>query len=663
MTSVFLVLLGAGLVAASGVPALFTSSRSAAGQRVSVAVLVSGAALGLAGTVWALASPGDVDVSLAWALPIGAFSVSVDPLSAFFLFPAFLVPALGAVYGLSYWKQAEHPENGRKLGFFYGLLSGGMAMVVISRDAVLFLIAWEIMALSAYFAATAENDKEEVRKAGWVYLVATHAGTLVLIAMFGLWRSSTGGFALLNSPGLAPGVAGAIFILALIGFGFKAGFMPLHVWLPGAHANAPSHVSALMSGVMLKMGVYGIIRMTGLLDAAEPWWGFVLLSVGAVSAVFGIAFACGQSDMKRMLAYSSIENLGIIAMGIGLALLGMAYDRPELMLLGMGGALLHVWNHGLFKSLLFLGSGAIIHAAGTRDIDLMGGLGKKMPKAALLFAVGVIAICALPPLNGFAGEWLLYLGLFRTLDPANTTGLALAGSAAAALALTGALAVAGFVKLYGAIFLGEPRSDSSSRAHDPGRSMLGPMAVLAIGCCAIGLAPALAAPLLERALRVWAPPIDETISISTFAPLGWISVAGAILIAFLAALFLWRRSVDRKKTAVAAGTWDCGYARPTARMQYTGSSLSQSLVRMFSFALWPRTRFSKPRSAFPGKAEFETRTPDAVLERLVLPVFDFFERLLQRLRVFQQGQTYLYVLYVAVITIALFVFNGMGAGL
>jgi len=286
-----------------------------------------------------------------------------------------------------------------------------------------------------------------------------------------------------------------------------------------------------------------------------------------------------------------------------------------------------------------------------------------MPKAAALFAVGAVAICALPPLNGFAGEWLLSLGLFRTLDPANTTGLALAGSAAAALALTGALAVVVFVKLYGSIFSGEPRSESAGRAQDPGRGMLMPMAALAFGCCAIGLAPALVAPLLERTLRAWAPPIDETISISTFAPLGWISVAGAALVLLVAALVLWRRAADRKKEAPAAGTWDCGYARPTARMQYTGSSLSQSVVRMFSFALRPRTRFTAPRSAFPEKAEFETRTPDAVLERIVLPVFDFFERLLSRMRVFQQGQTYLYVLYVLVITIALFVFNGTGAGL
>lgn len=663
MSSVFLVLLGAGLVAMSGFPALLMSSRSAAGQRASVALLVSGSAIGLAGAAWALASPEAADFAMGWALPIGAFSVSVDPLSAFFLFPAFLVPAIGAVYGLSYWKQAEHPENGRRLGFFYGLLSGGMATVIVARDAVLFLIAWEIMALSAYFAATAESDKAEVRKAGWIYLVATHAGTLALIAMFGLWRGATGSFALLNSPGLAPGAAGAIFILALVGFGFKAGFMPLHVWLPGAHANAPSHVSALMSGAMLKLGVYGIVRMTGLMDSAEPWWGFTLLAVGALSAVLGIAFACGQSDMKRMLAYSSIENLGIIAMGIGLALLGAAYDRPELMLLGMGGALLHVWNHGLFKSLLFLGSGAVIHAAGTRDVDLMGGLGKKMPKAAFLFAVGAVAICALPPLNGFSGEWLLYLGLFRALDPANTTGLALAGSAAAALALAGALALAAFVKLYGSVFLGEARSESSGHVREPGKAMLVPMGALAFGCFAIGLAPALAAPLAERALRAWAPPIDEAISISTFAPLGWISLAGAGLAAILGALFLWRRSAGRKRAAAEAGTWDCGYARPTARMQYTGSSLSQSVVKMFSFALWPRTRISKPSSAFPDEAAFESRVPDAALERIVLPVFDFFERLLARLRFFQQGQTYLYVLYVALITIALFLFNGTGAGL
>ena len=293
-------------------------------------------------------------------------------------------------------------------------------------------------------------------------------------------------------------------MLALIGFGFKAGLMPLHVWLPGAHANAPSHVSAVMSGVMLKMGVYGIVRMTALLPVTAVWWGGTLLAVGAITGVAGIAFAIGQHDLKRLLAYSSIENIGIIAMGLGLALLGRSQNRPDWVMLGLGGALLHVWNHGLFKSLLFFNAGAIIHAAHTRDMDRMGGLAKRMPRAMALFVVGAVAICALPPLNGFASEWLLYIGLFRTLGLGGEPGFPAAAMAAVSLAMIGALAVACFVKLFGTVFLGSPRGETADHAHDPSASMMIPMIVLAAGCVCIGLFPMIATGLLENAVRTWA---------------------------------------------------------------------------------------------------------------------------------------------------------------
>ena len=311
------------------------------------------------------------------------------------------------------------------------------------------------MAMAAYFAATAEDDNPDVCRAGWVYLIATHVGTLCLIAMFALWRHATDSFALNPAQGISAEAAGTIFVLSLIGFGFKAGIMPLHVWLPGAHANAPSHVSAVMSGVMLKMGVYGIIRMTAMLPVTAVWWGGVVLIVGAITGVAGIAFAIGQNDIKRMLAYSSIENIGIIMIGLGLALLGRAFNQPEWILLGLGGALLHVWNHSLFKSLLFFNAGAIIHASHTRNIDQMGGLAKRMPRTMVLFVVGAVAICALPPLNGFASEWLIYSGLFSTLGFGSGQGFPVAAIAAVPLAMIGALAVACFVKILGTVFLGD----------------------------------------------------------------------------------------------------------------------------------------------------------------------------------------------------------------
>src|ERR1051325_8309374 len=335
-----------------------------------------------------------------------------------------------------------------------------MVMVIVARDGVLFLMGWEVMALAAYFLVVTEGNKSEVREAGWIYLVATHVGTLSLFGFFALLWRMTGSFDLWPTglAGISSKAAVGLFVLGAVGFGIKAGLMPLHVWLPGAHANAPSHVSAILSGVLLKTGIYGRVRVCGLMPHPPLWWGGTLVVVGTVSAVFGIAFASEQRDLKRLLAYSSIENVGIIAMGIGVATLGRSMDRADLIVLGLGAALLHVINHSLFKPLLFLGAGAILHSAHTRQMDLLGGLGKKMPRTMALVVVGAIAICGLPPLNGFIGELLLYLGLFAMVvgggGASGATSWAALG--AVALALVGALAVAAFVKFLGTVFLGSP---------------------------------------------------------------------------------------------------------------------------------------------------------------------------------------------------------------
>ncbi|MFH0907788.1 MAG: proton-conducting transporter membrane subunit [bacterium] len=644
----------------SGLPGCLLSSLSAAGQRMATLLMAIGSVLGLGGVAAALDAATPPSLCVPWFLPWGQFAVTIDALSALFLGLVFVVPALGSIYGLGYWKQSEHPENGHRLGVFYGLLAGSMALVAIARDGVLFLIAWEVMAIAAYFAATVDEDNPAVRRAGWVYLIATHVGTLCLIAMFALWRHATGGFALEPSQAMPAEVAGTIFALGVIGFGFKAGLMPLHVWLPGAHANAPSHVSAVMSGVMLKMGVYGIVRMTALLPVPTAWWGGTLLAVGALTGVAGMAFAIGQHDLKRLLAYSSIENIGIIAMGLGLALLGRYMNRPDWMLLGLGGALLHVWNHGLFKSLLFLSAGAIIHAAHTRDMDRLGGLAKRMPFVMALFLVGAVAISALPPLNGFASEWLLYVGLFRTLGLGGDPGLPVAALAAVALATIGALAVACFVKLLGTVFLGMPRSEDTARAHDPSASMLAPMTILAAGCVCIGLFPMIATPLLEDAARTWAALPGPTMSIAAVAPLKWIAVMGLSLVVLAGALVLTLKVLPRAKVAGVAGTWDCGYAQPTMRMQYTGSSFGQTLVNLYTFILWPKNNRPAIRGMFPATAHFKSMVPDTVLDRLVLPLFDAAGRHMPRLRILQQGQTQLYLLYILIIMIVLLIAGAWG---
>jgi len=659
MLSVWMILTAIAVLGFSGLPACLLSSRWAAGQRLAAVLMFVGSAIGLGGAAAAFYNAPPI-LCLSWFLPFGQFIIKIDAVSIVFLVPVFLVPAFGSMYGLRYWKQSEHPENGRRLVFFYGLLAGSMAMVTVAHDAVLFLIAWEIMAISAYFAATAEDDNPDVCRAGWVYLIATHVGTLCLIAMFVLWRHTTDSFTLMSVHGIPADTASTIFILALIGFGFKAGIMPLHIWLPGAHANAPSHVSAVMSGVMLKMGVYGIVRVTSLLDVTAVWWGSTVLILGAVTGVIGIAFAIGQNDIKRMLAYSSIENIGIIMIGLGLAMLGRAKEQPQWIILGLGGAVLHVWNHSLFKSLLFFNAGAVIHASHTRDIDKMGGLGKLMPRTMVLFAVGAVAICALPPLNGFASEWLIYSGLFNTLGLNGSQGFPAAAIAALPLAMIGALAVACFVKMFGTVFLGMPRCQSAAHACEPPVSMLIPTAVMAVGCICIGLMPMITTGMLNNAVRVWASLPVQTVFVETAAPLEWITVMGVVLAAVIGVIVLVLKRLPRSKVVGRAGTWDCGYARPTARIQYTGSSFVQMLVNLFTFVLWPKTDRPSIRGIFPADAHFKQAVPDTVLDRLILPVFRISGQYLPMLRILQQGQTHFYVLYILIIVIILLICGTIG---
>lgn len=653
--SIALLLAAVVLLASSGVPGLLATRKSDAAQIVACTLAMIGGALGLGGVgvfCWA----GSADLDLAWFLPLGSLSIRIDALSAAFLLPIFLVPLLGSLYGLGYWKQSEHPENGRKLRLFYGLLSGSMAMVVMAHDTVLFLFAWEVMALSAFFLVSTEDREPAACRAGWIYLVATHVGTLCLFALFVLMRRVTGTFALapIAAAQLAPAAATGIFVLALCGFGLKAGIMPLHVWLPGAHANAPSHVSAVLSGVLLKVGVYGLVRTTGLLPDAPAWWGGVLLALGAVSGVAGMAFALGQRDLKRALAYSSIENIGIIFMGVGLALLGRSAGRPEWVALGLAGALLHVWNHSSFKPLLFFCAGSVVHATHTRDIERLGGLSKRMPFTALLFAFGAVAICALPPLNGFVSEWLIYQGLFATAAAGTSAAYSGIAFAAPVLAMIGALAVAGFVRLLGTVFLGEPRTHDSQDASESPPTMIVPMVMLAASCLGLALASPWIAPLLDRVVVEWNPPsAGANVRVAEIVPLNTLAGITAVLIGLIAAGLLASRACARRRPIATAGTWDCGYARPTPRMQYTGSSFSQFVVWLFSFLVWPRVRHPELDGLAPRNASFRHSAPDLILDRLLLPALRRSGRGLTWFRRLQQGRIQIYLLYVPVIVLIL----------
>ena len=344
------------LSALSGVPGLAFGRRSQRGQEIATLLSIVGALLGAVAALVALSDGRVETLTLAGPLAALPLHLRMDPLTAFFLLPVFVLGGAGALYGARYWRQVEHPENGLKVRLCWGLLIASLAAVLVAADAVAFLLAWEVMALSAFLLVSTEDERAEVRQAGWVYLVATHAGTLALFALFGLLWAVTGSLELraLPSDASRPGVTGVLFLFALLGFGLKAGIVPLHFWLPAAHAHAPSHVSALLSGVVLKMGIYGLLRVLTLVPAPPPAVGLLLLAAGAGSAVYGVLFALGQHDLKRLLAYHSIENIGIIVMGLGLALIGLGAGQPAWLALGLGGCLLHVWNHALFKGLLFL---------------------------------------------------------------------------------------------------------------------------------------------------------------------------------------------------------------------------------------------------------------------------------------------------------------------
>jgi hydrogenase-4 component B len=417
---------------------------------------------------------------------------------------------------------------------------------------------------------------------------------------------------------------------------------------------------------LIKTGIYGLVRMLTVLGPPEAWWGPTLLLLGGVSAVLGVANALGQHDIKRLLAYHSIENIGIIVLGLGLGLTAWHTGRPEWAWLGLAGGLLHVWNHGLFKALLFLGAGAVIHATGERALDRLGGLAKRLPATSALFLVGAVAICGLPPLNGFVSEWLIYVGAFHTAGAQSPAPLALAGLVVPALALTGALAVACFVKVFGVVFLGEPRTPAAATAHEPGASMLVPMFVLGAACAAIGVVPwAVAGPLEAAAGVVLGPSAAAALpagGLAAAAGLDTLSlVAAALLIGLGFAWLLWGRR--RAPAGVAeAVTWDCGYAAPTARMQYTATSFARTLVDLFGWALRPERHGPGPMPVFPTAAGFVVHARDFMLDGLLRPAWEAAGRAVERIRVLQRGPVQLYVLYVLVAVIVLLVWALAGGG-
>lgn len=565
----------------------------------------------------------------------------LDGVSALFLALLCGVGAAASIYSIEYWPHKEHPRSAGAGRLWWSVMLACLAAVLLVSNGLHFLIAWELFAVSSYFLITLDRQRREVRAAGWLYLGASHAATLALFAFFTLLAARTGTWdlgPLRDRAELAP-----LFWLALFGFGLKAGVFPLHIWLPSAHANAPSHVSAMLSGVTLKLGIYGLVRFSGWLPTPAGA-GAAVAVLGLVSAVLGVAFALGQHDLKRLLAYHSVENIGIILIGLGFALIAREQGNPAWGLLALAGGLLHVWNHGLFKALLFLGAGSVLHATGTREMSRLGGLWKTMPWTAGLFALGAVAISGLPPLNGFVSEWLVYLGLFDATVAHGSAAWA-AMAAAILLGVTGALALACFVKVCGVVFLGAPRTPAAARAHECGRAMRGGMGALAGACVVTGLAPALFWPAIARAAGEWNPAWADPVMPVPLQRLGAVHL-GLALVAVVAGAWLWRKV--RRGGLTRDLTWDCGYAAPTARMQYTAGSFASLITEWFALILRPERHEHRAEDVFPLAASRSEHTPETVLERVVEPVGRVILRVSRMVRRLQHGRVQSYVLYVLI---------------
>jgi len=650
LTSLAVLLFGGAVCA-------FTKGSGRGASIMGVVTSVTGAilAIGAAGTI--LWTGGESSLRVPWQVPFGSFYIAVDPLSAFFIMTISIICALAAVYGTAYLDAYRGKKNLGALWCFFNLLFASMLLVVLSRNGILFLIAWEGMSISSFFLVMFEHEKAEVREAGWVYLIAAHIGQAFLMFLFILLAGQNANldFDKFTTP-VGAAAAGTAFLLTVVGFGAKAGFIPMHVWLPDAHPAAPSHVSAVMSGVMIKTGIYGIVRIVSLIGAPAQWWGWTLLITGAVSGIIGVLFALAQHDIKRLLAYHSVENIGIICLGLGLWLLGVSINNPVLAALGLMGGLLHVLNHAVFKSLLFFGAGAVAHATGTRNMDLLGGLQKRMPQTAMAFAIGAAAICGLPPLNGFVSEFLIYLGAFGIVAKAGALGSPAAGGliALAALGMIGGLAAACFAKVFGIVFLGEPRSEHAVKAHEAPAPMVLAMSVLAGLCVILGLA----GPLAVRLVTPVAGQLLGNIQVSETSAMAQglllkISLACGSLIA-LAAFFWWLRSMLLSGRTVAAGpTWDCGYSAPTSRMQYTASSFAWPVILMFQWLVRPRLHARIRKEFFPHYAELSSHTDDPFRQGLFAPLFKWAEVLARRVHGLQEGRNQLYVLYIAITILVL----------
>ncbi len=588
--------------------------------------------------------------TLAWTNPVlGRQGLVLDPLAAWFLVPILFISTACAVYGGRYLMSGERRVGLQAAGM--NLIVLAMITVFLAGDAILFLAAWEMMTVFAFLLLTHEHERAEVRRAGLLYLALTHAATSCLLALFASLAIHNGSLQFIAPAALSPGAAAALFTLAAIGFGCKAGAWPLHIWLPAAHPVAPSHISALLSGLVIKAGIYGILRASLLIGRVPMACGAALLGIGVASAVLGVLAALAQHELKRLLAYHSIENIGIILIGAGLGSMALTAGRPAVAAIAFAGALLHVVNHALFKSLLFLSAGAVGQACHTLQIDRLGGVLRGMPRTGLSFVIGAAAICGLPPLNGFVSEFLVYMALLAACAVLPVAGQAEAVFAFASLACVGGLAVACFAKACGAVFLGSPRSAAAAAAREAPSQMVGPMLALAAACAIAGLS----GPWLLRVLELPVMQLGGVSLAATPARQGLQATAalGAALIALACAIALVRRWLLRRQPAASSVTWACGYASVSPSMQYTASSFARPLIAVFRGVLLPQRHQIIAAAPFSTTVAVEEHCPDPVERFALEPALHGSGVVLALLRRAQPTRVQSYVLAIFVALIAL----------
>jgi formate hydrogenlyase subunit 3/multisubunit Na+/H+ antiporter MnhD subunit len=637
LSCVALLLAVAGLAAATG--------RSAVATPVVYGVSLAASAIaGITALVHLVDGSSAAELALPLGLPWLGAHFRVDALAAFFLLVVNLGAAAASLFALGYGRHEHAPI--RVLPFYPAFLAG-MNLVVLADDAFTFLLSWEFMSLASWALVMAHHRVPDNARAGYIYLVMASAGTLTLLLGFGLLAGSGGGydFAAMRAGEHGTVLAALVLTLVLLGAGSKAGLVPLHVWLPLAHPAAPSHVSALMSGVMTKVAVYGFVRIVfDLLGPPDWWWSMAVLALGGITAALGVLYALMQHDLKRLLAYHTVENIGIIFIGLGLSLAFEANGIDWAAALALTAALFHVLNHSVFKSLLFFGAGAVLNATGTRDMEHLGGLIHRMPQTAFAFLVGCVAISALPPLNGFVSEWLTFQAILVSPDLAEWGLKVLVPGVGALLALSAALAAACFVKAFGVTFLGRARTPAAESARETDRFSLAAMFAFAALCLLAGIFPGLVidglAPVVQGLVggRLPAQASERWLSIVPIAP-GRSSYNGLLIFLFIvlsasaAAIAIHRLASHALRRGAA---WDCGHPDPSPATQYTAGSFAQPIRRVFGTIVFlAREEVTMPPPGDGRAARFEVRLRDLVWDVLYAPVAGIIEFAADRFNRFQ----------------------------